>query len=260
LRGSFATAAGVTTSAPTASFAASTYDGLAGLMDGTYVAAKATRLATARSINGVAFDGTADITVSDATKVPTSRTVDTGTGLTGGGDLSANRTLAVTYGTGAGTAAEGNDARITGAAQKASNLSDLASAVTARTNLGLGDSAVRTAQSFTDSTLGGDEAYSGVSGNNAAVTLDCSVASVFKVSSPNQNITSLTISNPPPSGRACTITFIVQQGSTVRTVAAPSGAIWITPQPTQAASKACLFTYLTVDGGVTWFCSGAVQV
>lgn len=38
-------------------------------------------------------------------------------------------------GTSAGTVAAGNDSRITGAAQKASNLSDLASAATARTNL-----------------------------------------------------------------------------------------------------------------------------
>ena len=48
-------------------------------------------------------------------KVPSSRTVSAGTGLTGGGDLSADRSLAVSYGTSAGTAAQGNDSRITGA-------------------------------------------------------------------------------------------------------------------------------------------------
>lgn len=48
-------------------------------------------------------------------KADNARTISAGTGLTGGGDLSANRTLAVAYGTASGTAAEGNDSRITGA-------------------------------------------------------------------------------------------------------------------------------------------------
>ncbi|EAS0269348.1 hypothetical protein E7939_21895 [Salmonella enterica] len=44
--------------------------------------------------------------------VPNTRSVSAGTGLTGGGDLTTNRTLAVVYGTTAGTAAQGNDARL----------------------------------------------------------------------------------------------------------------------------------------------------
>ncbi|URC17657.1 minor tail protein [Gordonia phage Tardus] len=44
--------------------------------------------------------------------VPNTRTVSAGTGLSGGGDLTANRTLAVQYGTAAGTAAQGNDTRL----------------------------------------------------------------------------------------------------------------------------------------------------
>jgi len=44
-------------------------------------------------------------------------------------------------GTAAGTVAAGNDSRITGAAQKTNNLSDLANAANARSNLGLGTAA-----------------------------------------------------------------------------------------------------------------------
>jgi hypothetical protein len=53
------------------------------------------------------------------TAVQPSRTITSGAGLTGGGDLSADRTLAVSYGTTSGTAAQGNDSRITGAEQVA---------------------------------------------------------------------------------------------------------------------------------------------
>jgi hypothetical protein len=49
------------------------------------------------------------------TKVPTTRLVSAGAGLSGGGDLSADRTLAVVYGTAASTAAQGNDSRIVNA-------------------------------------------------------------------------------------------------------------------------------------------------
>ncbi|MGV1079769.1 MAG: hypothetical protein ACOYD1_07935 [Candidatus Nanopelagicales bacterium] len=54
------------------------------------------------------------ITVASTAVLPT-RQVIAGAGLTGGGDLSADRTLTVTYGTAAGTAAQGNDSRIVNA-------------------------------------------------------------------------------------------------------------------------------------------------
>lgn len=53
----------------------------------------------------------------DARYAAVGRQVIAGTGLTGGGTLAADRTLAVSYGTAAGTAAQGNDSRITGAVQ-----------------------------------------------------------------------------------------------------------------------------------------------
>ena len=55
------------------------------------------------------------ITAADVSAVPTSRLVSTSTGLSGGGDLSADRTLSVLYGTTAGTAAQGNDSRLSDA-------------------------------------------------------------------------------------------------------------------------------------------------
>lgn len=60
---------------------------------------------------------TATQTALDA-KAPATRTIAAGTGLTGGGDLSADRTLTANFGTGAGTIAQGNDSRITGALQR----------------------------------------------------------------------------------------------------------------------------------------------
>lgn len=56
---------------------------------------------------------------------------------------STNAQIGVSVGTTSGTVAAGDDSRITGAAQKASNLSDLPSASTARSNLGLGDSSTK---------------------------------------------------------------------------------------------------------------------
>ena len=65
------------------------------------------------SVNGET--GTVVLHAADVGAAPTSRTISAGTGLTGGGDLSANRTLAVSYGTTAGTAAQGNDSRLSDA-------------------------------------------------------------------------------------------------------------------------------------------------
>lgn len=74
---------------------------------------------TDTNISAISESKITNLTTDLAAKVPTSRTITAGTGLTGGGDLTADRTLTVSYGTTAGTAAQGNDSRITGAEQTA---------------------------------------------------------------------------------------------------------------------------------------------
>lgn len=64
------------------------------------------------AVNAIAESQVTNLTTDLAAKVPTTRQVIAGTGLTGGGALSADRTLAVSYGTTSGTAAQGNDSRL----------------------------------------------------------------------------------------------------------------------------------------------------
>jgi hypothetical protein len=67
--------------------------------------------------SGHDHDGTDSkaITVNTLGAVPTTRTISASNGLTGGGDLSADRTLSPTYGTDANTVCQGNDARLSDA-------------------------------------------------------------------------------------------------------------------------------------------------
>jgi hypothetical protein len=95
----------------------------------------AATLTTARTINGVSFNGSANITVT----ANTTNTLTLGTGL---GGTSFNGSSAVTatvsYGTSAGTACQGNDARLTDSRQATNTNTQLAS-------LGVGTAASGTA-------------------------------------------------------------------------------------------------------------------
>ena len=103
---------------------------------------------TSTSPLGLSQGGTGAITASAAlaalSGVPTTRTVSVGTGLTGGGDLSANRTISISsistsqitglggaavlgVGTTAGTVAAGDDSRLSNARTPTSHASTHAS-------------------------------------------------------------------------------------------------------------------------------------
>lgn len=60
---------------------------------------------------------------ADVGDVQSTRTITAGTGLTGGGDLSADRSFAVAYGTSSSTATVGNDTRVVNAVQTSRTIS-----------------------------------------------------------------------------------------------------------------------------------------
>ena len=103
------------------------------------------------------------------------------------------------------------------------------------------------------------EEVAAASGTSGTVTLNLNTARVFTLT-PTGNVTTLTISNWP-SGEAATVTLVVDQGATARTIATPSGGKFVgAATPTQANNKDCIFTYFSADGGTTIYCAASQEV
>ena len=103
------------------------------------------------------------------------RSVIAGTGLTGGGALSADRTLSVSYGTSAGTACQGNDTRLTNTRTPTDNTVSTAKIVDANVTKAKLETSVQTSLDKADAALPKSSTPSQVygtdgSGNQATVT------------------------------------------------------------------------------------------
>lgn len=112
---------------------------------------------------------------------------------------------------------------------------------------------------FATATGGGREDTAAFSGTSGTVVGDLDLANWFYVT-PTGNIT-LSFTNIPASGEGCTITAEINHPSgTIRTLTMPAGTTWIEGQstPVLRASKWCMITLLTRDGGSS-FKASAVQ-
>lgn len=88
-----------------------------------------------------------------------------------------------------------------------------------------------------------------------SLTLNLSSATLFYVSL-NAAITSFAFSNPPASPRVSSFTLQFVADGTARAVTWPTSVKWaggIAPTITSTLNKVDTFTFLTHDGGTTWF-------
>lgn len=193
----------------------------------------------------------------------TQKTVPVAKGGTGATDAATARTnlglgtsATKDTGTTAGTVSAGDDSRITGAAQKASNLSDLASASTARTNLGLGTASTKDTPASGDAAVGevvkGDDTRLSDSRTPSSHASTHASAGSDPVTLSQSQITDLTtdLGNKQPLDSDLT-TLAGLSATTDNFIQAKSSA-WTSRTPAQAAAD------LVVEVGKLLFPIGAI--
>lgn len=148
--------------------------------------------------------GAVSLVVADvAGAVPATRQVVSGTGLAGGGPLTADLTLSVTYGTAAGTAAAGNDSR----------LSDARTPVAHAASHGIGGSDPITPASIGALSTAYVPPVISVAGKGGAVTLVPADAGADPAGSATSAVTAHTAAADPHGDRAFAIQRANHTGS-----------------------------------------------
>ncbi len=88
------------------------------------------------------------------------------------------------------------------------------------------------------------------------LTLDLENGNVFEIEL-DENVSTLTISNPPASGKAGSFTLILKQDATGgRTVTWPASVKWAggtAPTLSTDANAVDILTFITTDAGTTWY-------
>lgn len=99
------------------------------------------------------------------------------------------------------------------------------------------------------------ETYSSPSIVSSALTLNLESGNVFNVTL-NSNVSTLTISNPPASGKTASFTLVLTADGTARTITWGGSVKWAGgsgPTLTSTNGKVDILSFMSLDGGTNWY-------